>query len=69
MSLWDTFSLWGITEQTHKSEAAPQTPGKQELELRLSHLDSQEKEGKECLLQNKGSGITSELALGDGFMC
>ena len=26
--LWDTFSLWGITQQTHKSEAAPQTPGK-----------------------------------------
>ena len=25
--------------------------------------------GKECLLQNKGPGITSELALGDGFMC
>ena len=67
--LWDTFSLWGITEQTHKSEGAPQTPGKQGLELRLSHLDSWEEEGKECLLQNKGPGITSELALGDGFMC
>ena len=66
--LWDTFSLWGITQQTHKSEAAPQTPGKQGLELRLSPLDSWEEEGKECLVQNKGPGITSELALGDGFM-
>ena len=67
--MWDTFSLWGITEQTHKSEAAPQPPGNQELELRLSPLHSQEEEGQECLLQNKGPGITSELALGDGFMC
>ncbi|KAJ1356833.1 hypothetical protein KIN20_014646 [Parelaphostrongylus tenuis] len=25
--------------------------------------------GQECLLQNKGPGITSELALGDDFMC
>ena len=62
--LWDTFSLWGITQQTHKSEAAPQTPGKQGLELRLSPLDSWEEEGQECLLQNKGPGMTSELALG-----
>ena len=67
--LWDTFSLWGITQQTHKSEAAPQTPGKQGLELRLSPLDSGEEEGQECLLPNKGPGMTSELALGDGFMC
>ena len=67
--LWDTFSLWGITEQKNKWEAAPQTPENQGLELRLSHLDSREEEGKECLLQNKGRGITSELALGDGFMC
>ena len=66
--LLDTFSLWAITEQTHKSEGAPQTPGKQGLELRLRHLDSREEEGKECLLQNKCTGITSELALGDGFM-
>ena len=67
--LWDTLSLWGITHQTHRSEAAPQTPGNQGLELRLSPLDSWEEEGQECLLQNKGPGITSELALGDGFMC
>ena len=67
--LWDTFSLWGITQQTLKSEAAPRTPGKQGLELRLSPLDSRREEGQECLLQNKGPGITSELALGDGFMC
>ena len=67
--LWDTFSLWGITQQTYKSEAASQTPRKQGLELRLSPLDSREEEGKECLLQNKGPGITIELALGDGFMC
>ena len=66
--MWDTFFLWGITQQIHKSEAAPQTPGKQGLELRLSPLDSQEEEVKECLLQNKDPGITSELALGDGFM-
>ena len=67
--LWDTFSRWGIIEQTPKSEAAPQTKGKQGLELRLSPLDSREEDCKECLLQNKGPGITSELALGDGFMC
>ena len=66
--LWDTFSLWGITQQTHKSEAAPQTPGKQGLELRLSPLDSQEEEVKKCLVQNKCPRITSELALGDGLM-
>ena len=36
MSLVGHISLWGITEQTHKSEGAPQTPGKQGLELRLS---------------------------------
>ena len=42
--LWDTFSLWGVTQQTHKSEATPRTPGKQELELRLSPLDSQRQE-------------------------
>ena len=45
--MWDTFFLFGITQQTHKTEAAPQTPGKQGLELRLSPLDSQEEEGKE----------------------
>ena len=67
--LWDTFPLWGITQQTQKSEAAKQTAGKQGLELSLSPLDSREEEGQECLLQNKGAGITSELALGDGFMC
>ena len=67
--MWDTFSLWGITQQTHKSEAAPQTPGKQGLELRLSPLDSQEEEMQEYFLQEKGPGITTELALGDGFMC
>ena len=67
--LWDTFTLWGITQQTQKSEAAKQTAGKQGLELSLSPLDSREEEGQECLLQNKGAGITSELALGDGFMC
>ena len=67
--LWNTFFLFGITQQTHKTEAAPQTPGKQGLELRLSPLDSMEEEGKECLLHNKSPGITSELALGDGFMC
>ena len=67
--MWDTFSLWSITQQTYKSEVAPQTPGKQGLELRLSPLDSREEEGKECILQNKVPGITSELALGDGFMC
>ena len=39
------------------------------LELRLSPLDSWEEEGQECLLQNKGPGMTSELALGDHFMC
>ena len=39
------------------------------MELRLSPLDSQEEEGQACVLQNKGPGITSELALGDGFMC
>ena len=62
------FPLGYNTAET-QSEAAPQTPGKQGLELRLSPLDSQEEEGQECLLQNKGLGITSELALGDGFMC
>ena len=67
--MWDTFSLWGITQETQKSEAAPQTPGKQGLELRLSPLEPQEEEGQECLLQNKRPGITSELALGDGFIC
>ena len=66
--MWDTFSLWGITQQTHKSEAAPQTPGKQGLELRLSPLDSQEEEMQEYFLQEKVPGITTELALGDGFM-
>ena len=53
----------------HKSEAAPQTPGNQGLELRLSPLDSRQEEGQLCLLQYKGPGITIELALGDGFMC
>ena len=53
----------------HKSEAAPQTPGNQGLELRLSPLDSRQEEGQLCLLQYKGPGITSELALADGFMC
>ena len=67
--LWDTFSLWGVTQQTHKSEAATRTPGKQGLELTLNPLDSRQEEGQECLLQNKCPGITSELALGDGFMC
>ena len=67
--LWDTFSLWGITEQTHKSEGATQTPGKQGLELRLSPLDSWQEEGQECILQNKGPGIKSELTLRDDFMC
>ena len=42
--LWDTFSLRGITQQTHRSEAASQTPGKQGLELRLSPLNSREEE-------------------------
>ena len=67
--MWDTISLWGITQQTHKSEAAPHTLGKQGLELRLSPLDSWEEEGEECLLQSKGPGIPRELALWDGFMC
>ena len=43
--------------------------GKQGLELTLNPLDSWQEKGQECLLQNKGPGITSELALGDGFMC
>ena len=42
--LWDTFSLWGVTQQTHMSEAASRTPGKQGLELRLSPLDSRRQE-------------------------
>ena len=67
--LWDIFSLWGVLQQTHKSEAVPRTPGKQGLELRLSPLDSVQEKGQECLLQNKGPGITSELVLGDRFMC
>ena len=69
MSLVGHIFPWGITQQTHKSEEAPQTPGKQGLELRLTPLDSREEEGQECLLQNKRRGIRSELALGDGFMC
>ena len=46
MSLVGHIFPWGITQQTHKSEEAPQTPGKQGLELRLSPLDSQEEEGQ-----------------------
>ena len=49
----------GSTTDTRKAGAGAQTES----------LDSWEEEGQECLLQNKGPGMTSELALGDGFMC
>ena len=48
----------GSTTDTRKAGAGAQTES--------SGLRAEE--GKECLLQNKGPGITSELALGDGFM-
>ena len=49
----------GSTTDTRKAGAGAQTES----------LDSLQEERQECLLQNKGPGITSELALGDGFMC
>ena len=36
MSPVDTLSPWGGTQQRHESEAAPKTPGRHVLELRLS---------------------------------
>ena len=62
--LWDTFSLCGVTQQTHKLEAAPWTPGKQGLELSLSPLDSQQEEGQEYLQQNKGLSSQVNWRLG-----
>ena len=70
MSLVEHIFPLGCNTADTQSEGAPRTPGKQGLELRLSPLDSWQEEGQDCLLQNKGPGIiTSELALGDGFMC